>query len=312
MVRKITLDVLNNAVQQAYEEYKNLEKGAVDTRLENVDPNAFGITVVLNDGTTINAGDTDTKSPLGRIASLAVHSLLLQQYGVKELIKKAGKTTNHKVRKLDLSVSPHGVRAYSAVEPQNDFDGKYDLIIDNVINMMGSAPVLNDKLYEKAAKQIDDENYVDKLASVDYTVYDDTERSAKGYARLESLTANTRQIATFGATIANDGVNPVNGTAAYDATLSAPLTTIATIHGNTDRNRRWLLKAGVPAVFSYGGMALAIMPGIGAIAAYSPMVGKHGRSKKGARAIRYITNALSYNIFGSTYVEIEKNVEVNK
>lgn len=312
MVQKITLDALNKAVNSAYEEYKNLEKGQVDSRLENVDPNAFGVTVMLNDGTTINCGDTDTKAPLGAIANLAVHSLLLQQYGVKELIKKAGKTSGHRLRKLGLSVSPHGVRAFSAVTPQNDFDGKYDIIIDNIINMMGSAPVLNDQLYEKMARTIDTENYVDQLASVDYTLYDDAERSAKGYARLEALTASTRQIAAFGATIANDGVNPWNGNVVYDKNLSAALVTMAAVHGNTDRNRRWLLKSGVPAVFSWGGMVLAIMPGIGAIAAYSPMVGKHGRSKKGARAVRYITAALGYNIFGSNTVEVEKNVETVK
>lgn len=303
MVRKISLNDLRNAVDNAFEEYKSIEKGEVDPRLQNVDEKAFGITVMLTDGTVISKGDADVKAPLGNIAGLAVHAQLLQQYGVKELVKKAGKTCGCAVRKLDLSVSPHGVRAFSAVEPQNDFDGKYDIIINNLINMMGSAPVFDDKLYETLAKEIDAENYVDKLASVDYELYDAAEPSVKGYAKLEALKASTKQLANFGATIAADGVNPANNQVVFDGSLSAPLTTIAAVHGKPYRNRRWLLKSGVPAVFSFGGLVLAIMPGVGAIAAYSPEVGKHGRSKKGARAVRYITNAIGYNVFGSARIE---------
>ena len=77
---------------------------------------------------------------------------------------------------------------------------------------------------------------------------------------------------------------------------------LAAVHGRPDRNRRWLLRSGVPAIWGFGGLILAIMPGLGAIAAYSPRIGKHGRSKKGARAIVEITNSIGYSIFsGDTY-----------
>lgn len=306
MIRKISLTDLKKAVDGAYEEYKDIKKGEVDPRITNADVKKFGITVMLTDGTTVSRGDTEVKAPLGDIANVAVHAQLLQQYGVKVLIKKAGKTCGHKVRKLELPISAHGIRAVSAVEPQNDADGKYEIISSMLMAMLGSEPVLDDKLYETLAAQVDSEDVVNKLASVDYEVYDDTETSAKMYAKLEALTVDTEQAAAFGATMAADGVNPVTKEPAYDAKYAAALTTIAGINTRPDRLRRWFLKSGVPAVFSFGGMVVAVMPGLGAIAAYAPEVGKHGRSKKGARAVRYITEAIGYNIFGSTYVEYEK------
>lgn len=307
MIRKISISDLKKAVDEAYEKYKSIEKGEIDPRLDNVDPKAFGISVMLADGTVINKGYTKVKSPLGHIANLAIHSLLLQQLGVKELVKKAGKVTNCALRAADIPVCPHAVRAYSAVEPQNDPDGKYDLIINNILNMTGSAPNLDDKLYEKLVKEADDKQVVNKFAQAGYTLYDDAEPSVRGFVKLEALQFTAEQIANFGATIAADGVNPVTNTICYDGALSAPLVTLAAIHGDADRNRRWLMKSGVPAVYSFGGLILAIMPGVGAIAAYAPAVGKHGRSKKGARAIRYITRELGYNVFGSARIEFVKD-----
>lgn len=307
MSHKIKLDDLRAAVDSAYEEYKSIDKGAVDARVQGkVSEDTFGITVMLTDGTTINKGDTEAIGALGDIASLAVHSMLLQQLGVKELIKKAGKTSSHTLRKMDLPMSPHGVRAVSALEPNGDSDGKYDLVINNIVDMMGSAPVLDDALYQKLMADVASADEENKLAEAEYTLYDEPQASMGIYARLQALGVNTQQLATFGATIAADGRNPINNAVVYDGTLSAPLVTIAAIHGNPTRNRRWMLKSGVPAVFSFAGLVLAIMPGVGAIAAYAPAVGKHGRTKKGARAVRYITAAMGYNVFGSTPVEVVK------
>ena len=59
MTRKITADDIRKAVNDAYNEYKNLDKGAIDPRLAGTaDADRLGITVMLVDGTTINKGDT--------------------------------------------------------------------------------------------------------------------------------------------------------------------------------------------------------------------------------------------------------------
>lgn len=310
MTHKISYNDLQKAVIGAYEEYQNLKKGEVDTRVQPyTDVKNYGISVVLTDGRVIEKGDTTVRAALGNIVSLPVHGVLLQQYGVKELIKKAGKTSSHKLRKMELPVCPHTLRAISAVEPQNDRDGKYDIIVNNIISMLGNEPVLNDKMYEAMKAEIYSADVENKLAEAEFTLYDDAATVTDQFAKLESLTVTTTELATLGATIAADGVNPVTKENVFDGELSAPLTTIAAIHGDPDRNRREMLKSGVPEAFSFSGLVLAILPGLGAIAVYGPEVGKHGRSKKGARAVRYITGAIGYNVFGSARVEVENAVE---
>lgn len=307
MARKISIKDLENAVYGAYEEYKSLKEGEVDPRVADESKgNSFGISVVLTDGTVISKGDTTVPAALGDIANFAVHTVLLQQLGAEGLAKKAGKTSSFAVHKLHLPVSAHGLRATSAVTPQNDPDGKYDIILNNFINMAGSAPVFDDKLYTELRKEASEADVENKLAGIDYELYDDAQTAINVFTKLEALKVTTEQLATFGATIAADGVNPRNNQVVFDGELSAPMVTVAAAHGKPDRNRRWLLKAGVPAVYSFSGLILAIMPGVGAIAAYSPEVCKHGRSKKGSRAIAYITNALNYNVFSSARLEVVK------
>lgn len=305
MLHKITKEDIRLSVNNAYDAYRDIDKGEVDPRVSDSDPKSFAISVVLNDGTTISHGDSSVKAALGKIAGLAVYSLLLRQYSLKELIKLMRKPHGCKVRALNLPLCAGSVRAVSAVIPQDDPDGKYAAISSALLQMLGSDPELDFKLYELLAAQVDGDDFVNKLASVGYEMYDNAEDCAMIFAKLESLKVDTVQLATLGATIANNGVNPVTGVVAFDEAVAAPLTTIVATNDRGDRLRRWLLKSGVPAVFSFSGLALAIMPGIGAIAAYAPPVGKHGRSKKGARAIRFITEAMGYNIFSSTHVRVD-------
>lgn len=74
-------------------------------------------------------------------------------------------------------------------------------------------------------------------------------------------------------------------------------------HSNTP----WLVASGLPASNSFGGAVLGILPGVMAIAAYSPEVNENGISVKGAKAIIEIMNKLNISVFGSADIEIDKN-----
>ncbi len=67
MERHINFSDVEAVVKKIYEKYKDFEvEGAVDSRLQGVDPSKFGIVVKLTDGRVIRVGDTDALSPLGK------------------------------------------------------------------------------------------------------------------------------------------------------------------------------------------------------------------------------------------------------
>ena len=56
MERKVSIERVGKAVEDAFEMNKSIKEGSVDARLGEVNDKAFGISVVLTDGTTINKG----------------------------------------------------------------------------------------------------------------------------------------------------------------------------------------------------------------------------------------------------------------
>lgn len=307
MERKISLTSLQKAVEDAYEAYKSIKEGEIDPRMEGVDAKGFGIAVMLTDGTLITKGDAKELSPLGRIALVPTHVMLLSQNKPEELVKKAGVCACHSAAKShkpkDMPISAHGIRAVSVVEPQNDADGKWDLMMDNILNLTGSAPVLNDKLYENM--KADYANVLTAIADAQYSLYDQPEIAVDLYTRLAALQMTAEQVAAMGATIAADGRNPISGQYAFDGTVAANV--VATMgRGVHKAGRAWMMTVGLPAANSFGGMILAVLPGFGAIAAYSPELCGHGVSVKARKAITQIANTLQLNVYASARVEVVK------
>lgn len=307
MDRKVSLADVQKAVNEAYENYKDVNQGTVNPDVPVDDADKFGVSVVLTDGTVINKGDTDVASPLGSIAKIGVNAVLLSQNKPEDLAQKFGCCCKcKKGDKPQIGVSARGVRAVSAVEPQNDRDGKYNVLISSLIDMMGSEPVLNDRLYEALRKKEADENAVNMIADAGYELYDDTDASLDIYTKLISLQATAEQVATLGATVAADGRNPKSGQYAFDGSIAPTLVSLVALAGPHHEKKAWMLLVGVPGKRGYAGLMLAIMPGFGAIAAYSPLLDENGVSVKASKTIRYICNKLQLNIHASARVSVEK------
>lgn len=309
MERKISLSDLRKAVDEAYELVKSIKEGEVDPRNEGADAKQCGISVVLADGTVINKADTQVKVPMGAIVRVPLSSIMFTQNSPDELIKKSGQCPchNHARKPKHLPVSAHTVRAFSAMEPVGDAISKWNIYEDRMIDLMGSAPELNDKVYGAIKKDVADDNTVNRLAESGYYLYDDAASAVDLTAKAEAMTASTEQLATMGATIAADGVNPVTGKVVFDGEISKNIVALMAAKGPHKMNGPWLVATGLPAKASFGGTILGIYPGVMAIAAYGPELNGHRVSVKAAKAIKYIMQKLDLSVFGSAKVTIVKD-----
>lgn len=309
MTRKIKFDDLKAAVNEAYEELKSNNDGAIDSVYSNSSDDRFGIAVVLTDGSVITAGDTDSKAALGSIFKIPVSTCLLSQMSPDEIIKKSGKcpcACAKKGQKPQIPFSAHGLRAVSAIEPTGDADGKWDIISDRMISLMGSAPELDDKMYEAFKQEAIASKVEDTLAASDYYLYDDAPIAIDTYIKGISMKASALQLATMGATIAADGVNPSNGQEVFDGRFAQNVVALMAAKGPHKMSKPWLMGAGIPAKSSRSGAMVAVMPGAFGIAAVSPKLNEVGVSIRAAKAIKLIANKLDINVFASARIEIVK------
>ena len=308
MERKIHFSEVRDAVNAAYEEYKSLKDGTADPRVEAPAHDTFGISVAFADGTVITKGDADVQFPIGQIIRIPVASILLGQNGYENLMKKSGVCGCHckgKDKKPAMAFSPRSVRAVSAIEPVGDFDSKWNFIENRMIDLMGSAPQLDLKVYETLRKQAADDKAAEQFGEDGYYLYDDALKSLDLLLKGMSMKVTARQLAEMGATIVADGVNPLTRKIVYDGTLSQRLVGMMAMTSRKVQHA-WLLRAGIPATAGFGGGVIGVIPGVMAIAAYSPELDERGTSVKAANAIAYIMNKLQLSVFGSAHVVIEQ------
>lgn len=307
MDRKIALSQIKEAVYEAYESFKSSKEGAVDPLLEGVDASGFGISVALADGTVINKGDTEVASPLGGIIKMPLSTILLTQFTPEELIKKSGHCPCNADPKKPHMHGAHGIRAISAIEPAGDPDSKWNFIENRMIDLMGSAPQLDDKLYEAFKKKAVDDDMVNQLAQDGYYLYDDAAMSVDLYLRARSMTATAEQLAMMGATIAADGVNPVSKKIVFDGEIAKHVVGMMAAKGPRHMTLPWDMAAGLPAKSSFGGALVGVYPGVMGIAAYSPLLMPNRVSVKASKAIMTIMHKLDISVFQSAHLVIDKD-----
>ncbi len=310
MDRTIKFSDLQNAVNEAYEKFKDLDKGEVDSRVKDADASKFGISVTLTDGRTIKVGDTDTQAALGGIAKVPTAELLLSQLkDPDEIVEKArgGQCccAGKKPEKPHIPVSPRGVRAMSAIEPTGDADGKWDMVINNLINLSDSEPTLDEALYKELTAQNEQANAVNALADAEFFLYDDATIAIDLYTRLKSMKMSASQLSALTATIAADGFNPTTKQTVFDGTISQRVVAMMAVKGPHHMSLPWLIKSGLPAQTSFAGTIMGVLPGVMGIAAYSPKVNGAGIPVKGAHALAYIMNKLGLSALSSARVTIE-------
>lgn len=311
MERKISFGDLQKAVTEAYEQFKTVSDGQVDPRVEGVDTDKFGIAVVLPSGETITVGDTSVASPMGSISKVPALTTLFEQVKPAEFIGKNApcgcSCGGSKSAKPHIGVSAKGVRLVSAIQPQGDPDGKMDIFVSTLESLVGSEPVLNDKLYRDLVKKTEELNAVNALAAAQFELFDDSVPSIDMYAKISALTLTATQYATMAATIAADGYNPVTGGNVFDGEIAKNIVGFMAAKGPHKMAKPWLASTGLPAVSSFGGVIMGVLPGTFGIAAYSPLVNGHGVSVRAKKALAYIMQKLDLSALSSSRVTVVKD-----
>lgn len=309
MERKLSFTDVTKTVKDAYEKYKSIKEGAVDARVAGESrQGAFGISVVLTDGRVFTKGDTEQQVSLGPVVKVPLSVVLLSQNSADGLAKKASCCCGCKcggVKIADMPFGKHGLRAVSAVVPQGDPDGKFAVVSDMIYALSSADQGFSDNLYKYLSDKAKDAKVAEQLADAGYKLFDDAAQTIDVYSRLLAVRLSVTQTAAMGATIAADGRNPETGEYAFDGNITASVVALMATRGK-HFIKPWMVETGMPAKKSYTGLMLAVLPGFGAIAAYSPELDEAGVPVKAAAAIKYIAQTLGLNVYASARVSVEK------
>ena len=312
MKNNLTASQVKAAVEEAYAECKDINGGKNANYipfLANINPNLFGISVTLPDGTHFDIGDSSYLFGVESISKVFTAILILKQYGAEKVMEAIGADATglpfNSIFAILLEndhpstplVNAGAIAACSMVKPKGDSDAKWQAILNNFTDLCGATPALLDELYKSES----DTNFTNRaiawLLRSYNRIYDDVPMSLDLYTRQCSLGVTSRMLSVCAATIANKGMNPVTGKRVFSPELAPKITSLISTVGFYQKTGDWLYTAGIPAKSGVGGGVMGIIPGVMGIAAFAPPLDEAGNSVKAQAAVKAVMQKLDLNIF---------------
>jgi glutaminase len=119
------------------------------------------------------------------------------------------------------------------------------------------------------------------------------------YLRQCSVHVTCPQLAVMGATLANGCCNPFTGEKVMPRSRVRDLLSVMYTCGMYDAAGQWAYDVGVPAKSAVSGGILAVVPGKGGIAVYSPGLDVYGNSVRGVAVCRELSAGLGLHVFAT-------------
>lgn len=319
MDKTISKAQIKTAVEEAYEECKGIQGGHNADYipfLANIDPNLFGLSVSLLDGTTISVGDTDYKFGIESVSKVLTAILVLKQKGADAVLKQIGADATglpfNSIFAILLEndhpstplVNAGAITACSMVEPQGDSWGKWEAIINNFKALCGSEAQVIDELYRSESETNFNNRSIAWLLKNYNRIYDDVSMSLDLYTRQCSVGITAEQLAICAGTIANGGTNPVTKENVFARDLAPKITTLISSVGFYQNTGDWLYTSGIPAKSGVGGGVLGVFPGVMGIASFAPPLDVAGNSVKAQAAVKAVMKKLDLGVFNGDNIKI--------
>ncbi|NEV64979.1 glutaminase A [Thiorhodococcus minor] len=266
--------------------------------VEGTVPDDFAIAVALVDGRTLNAGRAETRFPLMSISKPFTFALAVEQRGIGFLVDKVGVSATgmpyndvaagavRDTTEQNPLVNAGAIATHSFVQG----DGPEEKIgaVVALYSALADRPLAINEAWRAQPRALTYTlAYQMKAAGrLEGDVDDVTDR----YLEACIVGVTVEDLARMGATLANDGVKPGSDTRVLSHETVRAVLSVMVIAGMYEHSGLWWTRVGLPAKSGVSGAILAVVPGWGAIVAYSPRLDAAGNSVRGALAIERLVD----------------------
>jgi glutaminase len=301
------------AVDEAYRRYRSEDGGATAQTypaLAGVPGHLFGICVAGIGGGVYRVGDAGHEFTVMSVAKPFVFALVCQLLGAEQVRHKLGVNATglsfdslaFVERSSDGRSNPMvnaGAIAATSLVPGKDSAAKWQLISQGLSGFAGRDLVLSDEVYASASATNYRNRAIAHLLASRGRIYCDPAEAVDLYTRQSCLLASAEDLAVMGATLADGGVNPVTGRRVVSSVVCQHVLAVMATAGMYETSGDWLFDVGVPGKSGIGGGIVAVSPGKGGLATFSPLVDRAGNSVRGQLAARHLSRTLGLSLFAS-------------
>lgn len=304
-------ELVKSVVDQAYAKYRSDTAGKnadYIPYLAQVDSRLFGISAVTTDNQSYSVGDVNYAFSIQSISKVFTLALALEELGAEKVFERigcepTGRPFNSVEAVVDLPthtgnplVNAGAIATTSLISGASP-DDKWNKILAFYSKAAGEKLPLIDEVYKSEAATNQGNRALAALLVKYQRIYSDPAEAVDIYTKACSVGVTVKQLGQMGATLANNGVNPLTGERVIKAENIPHILAAMTMAGLYDSSGGWAWHVGLPSKSGVGGGLLAIAPGKGAIAVFAPRLDEAGNSVKGQQVITYVADKLDYNLF---------------
>ena len=308
-------------LETLYNDYAGMDAGAVASyipELLKADPAWFGIALVTVDGHVYQVGDSRQAFTIQSISKAITYGIALEDQGTDAVMRKvdvepSGEAFN------SISLEPGtgrprnpminaGAIATVALINGDSPEEKFERLLACYERYLGRRVTLDEDVY-RSEKSTGHRNraiaYLLHNSNILERTPDDT---LDVYFKQCSLLVTCRDLAVIGATLANDGVNPITGVRALRSPYVAKVLSVMMSCGMYDYSGAWMYEVGMPAKSGVGGGIVAVLPGQFGLAVFSPSLDDRGNSARGIAVCRKISADYSLHTLHAGNVSVSSVV----
>jgi glutaminase len=312
-VTDVALSPLMQILERIHLDLAGDTRGEVATYIPELglaDPRLFGIAVAMVDGQVFEMGDARELFSIQSISKPLVFGMALEERGADIVLDHIGIEPSGNAFN-SITFDPVNNRPYNpmvnagaivttSLIVEADPDDDVDRVREIVSRFAGRDLAIDERVFESERKTGDRNRALAWLMRSFGALHADVEEVIDLYFAQCSILANCRDLAVMGATLANDGMNPVTGQRAISAEHVTKVLSIMATCGMYDQSGEWVYRVGLPAKSGVAGGVLAVLPGQLGIGVYSPRVDARGNSIRGVEVCERLSEELQLHLLGPT------------
>ena len=302
-------DVLSGLAEEMAARTDRGEVATYIPQLSVVDPRKFGIAVAMTDGRVFCAGDADESFSIQSISKVFTLTLALGKVG-DALWRRVGREpSGNPFNSIVQLEQERGI-------PRNPFINAGAIVISDIL-LAGHQPreaigeILrfiqfladddtvvidgNVAASERATgfRNFALANYMRSFGNLDHAA----EMALGVYFHHCAIAMSCRQLALAGRFLADEGRNPATGPSVVSAERARRINALMLTCGHYDGSGDFAFRVGIPGKSGVGGGILGIVPGIAALAVWSPGLTANGNSMLGSIALEKLARTMNWSIF---------------
>jgi glutaminase len=299
-----------STLQELHAKYRGVMDGKVADYIPELalaKPEWFGISVVTVDGQTFDVGDHDQLFSIQSVSKPFVFGQALDDHGRDAVLAKVGvEPTGEAFNAIVLDEASNrpfnplvnaGAIATADLIHGKDFADRIKRLMALFSCYSGRDLFIDNSIFLSERTTGHRNRAIAHLMLNFGMVSEQIPDSLELYFQQCSIMVHAHDLAVIGATLANAGVNPLTNQRAIQQQHVKDVLSVMLTCGMYDYAGEWAYRVGLPAKSGVGGGICAVIPGLGGIGVFSPLLDERGNSVRGIKVCEELSTRFGLHAF---------------